>query len=78
MTEKTFGVQIDRILILLVRIYQVFISPLWGPCCRYYPSCSEYTIEAIRKYGALKGVWLGVKRVARCHPWHAGGYDPLH
>jgi len=77
MTEKTFGRYIDQALIELVRIYQWFVSPLLGPCCRFYPTCSEYTIQAIRKYGSLKGLWWGIKRISRCHPWSAGGYDPL-
>lgn len=78
MNEKTsVGYYIDKALIFLVRGYQLFLSPLLGPSCRFYPSCSEYTVEAIRKYGSLKGVWMGFKRLIRCHPWNAGGYDPL-
>ncbi|HOJ50950.1 MAG TPA: membrane protein insertion efficiency factor YidD [Syntrophales bacterium] len=77
MTEKTLGWYINQALIGLVRIYQWFVSPLLGPCCRFYPTCSEYTIQAIRKYGSLKGLWWGIKRISRCHPWSAGGYDPL-
>jgi putative membrane protein insertion efficiency factor len=64
-------------LIFLVRTYQVAISPLLGPCCRFYPTCSEYTVLAIRRYGPLKGMWYGIKRITRCHPWNSGGYDPL-
>lgn len=60
-----------------VRFYQRFISPGLPPSCRYYPTCSEYTLQAIAKYGALKGTWLGIKRVGRCHPFHPGGYDPV-
>jgi uncharacterized protein len=67
----------SRILELLIRAYQYVISPMLGPRCRFTPSCSEYSILALRKYGALKGLWLSVKRVGRCHPWHDGGYDPL-
>jgi hypothetical protein len=66
-----------RILIGLIRFYQLVISPGLPPSCRFYPSCSEYTLQAIAKYGALKGLWLGVKRIARCHPFHPGGYDPV-
>ncbi len=65
------------LLIALVRTYQYAISPLTGRRCRFFPTCSEYTIDALRQYGAWKGAWLGVKRIFRCHPWHPGGYDPL-
>jgi len=64
------------LLILAIRAYQVTLSPLIGPVCRFEPSCSRYMIGALRKYGVLKGVWKGVGRVLRCHPWHPGGYDP--
>ncbi|HMO85872.1 MAG TPA: membrane protein insertion efficiency factor YidD [Lacipirellulaceae bacterium] len=63
-------------LIALVRAYQWTISPWLGPCCRYQPTCSEYFIGAVRKYGVLHGAWRGVRRIGRCHPWGAGGYDP--
>ncbi|WP_298393921.1 membrane protein insertion efficiency factor YidD [uncultured Azonexus sp.] len=66
-----------HLLIALVRFYQYAISPMFGRRCRYFPTCSEYTVDAIRKYGALKGGWLGAKRICRCHPWHPGGYDPV-
>ncbi len=65
------------LLISLVRIYQYAISPLFGRRCRYFPTCSEYTVDAVEKFGAAKGGWLGVKRICRCHPWHPGGYDPV-
>jgi putative membrane protein insertion efficiency factor len=65
------------LLIALVRFYQYAISPLLGRRCRYFPSCSEYAVEAVQKYGALRGGWLGAKRICRCHPWHPGGYDPV-
>lgn len=59
----------------LIRFYQRFISPLLGKHCRFYPSCSEYAFKAIKKYGVFKGVWLGIKRLAKCHPWNEGGVD---
>ncbi|MFL5752444.1 MAG: membrane protein insertion efficiency factor YidD [Bacteroidia bacterium] len=63
--------------IALVKIYQYAISPYLAPACRYAPSCSQYTIEAINKYGAVKGSWIGFKRICRCHPWGGSGYDPV-
>ena len=63
--------------ISLIRIYQWTISPLLGPNCRFYPSCSQYAAEAIERFGVLRGAWLAVKRIGRCHPWHPGGYDPV-
>ena len=65
------------VLIFLVRLYQAIISPILPPnTCRFYPSCSSYAIDALRKYGALKGSWRAVRRISRCHPFHPGGYDP--
>jgi putative membrane protein insertion efficiency factor len=61
----------------LIRGYQLAISPLLGPRCRFYPSCSHYAIEAIETHGALRGVWLTIKRISRWHPWHEGGFDPV-
>jgi putative membrane protein insertion efficiency factor len=63
-------------MVALVRCYQYLISPWLGPRCRYQPSCSEYFIGAVRKYGAVRGAWRGLMRICRCHPWHPGGYDP--
>ena len=68
---------ISRILILIIRFYQKFISPLKGPTCRFYPTCSAYSIEAIKKYGPIKGSYLSLRRILKCHPFHPGGYDPL-
>lgn len=68
---------LKRGLIKLVRGYQLLISPFLGNNCRYLPSCSAYTIEAMEKWGPWRGLWMGVRRVARCHPFHAGGYDPV-
>ena len=66
-----------KILVFLIIKYQQYISPLFGKKCRYYPSCSEYTKQAIEKYGTLKGCFLGIKRILRCNPFFKGGYDPL-
>ena len=66
-----------RLLIALVRFYRTAVSPYRPPCCRYYPTCSQYALEAIEKYGALKGGWLAFKRILRCNPFHKGGYDPV-
>ena len=65
------------VLKILIRGYQLAISPLLGPRCRFYPSCSQYAIEAIEAHGALRGTWLTMKRISRCHPWHEGGFDPV-
>ena len=64
-------------LLLLIRFYRAAISPLFPPLCRYVPTCSQYAMEAIGKYGAAKGGWLALKRILRCHPFHKGGYDPV-
>jgi len=64
------------LLILGVRFYQRAIRPFLPPSCRFYPSCSEYFIEAVQKYGPIKGAWKGTCRICRCHPWNEGGYDP--
>ena len=66
-----------NILILLIKIYQYTLSPFIGRNCRYTPTCSNYGIEAIRKYGAIKGGWLTIKRIASCNPWGGSGYDPV-
>lgn len=65
-------------MIKLIRAYQKYISPMKGKAsCRFYPTCSRYAIEALSKYGVLKGSWLSLKRIAKCHPFHPGGYDPV-
>ena len=66
-----------KVLIIMVRGYQIFISPLLGQHCRFTPTCSAYFIEAVEKYGPIKGSWLGIKRILRCHPGNPGGYDPV-
>jgi len=66
-----------RVLIAPIVAYQRFVSPLLGPRCRFAPSCSQYAVEALREYGPTRGVWLAVRRLARCHPFHPGGYDPV-
>ncbi len=66
-----------RVLITLVRAYQLAISPVLPPACRYSPTCSQYAIQALRRHGALKGTWLATRRLLRCHPFRSGGYDPV-
>lgn len=63
--------------IVLIRFYQLVISPVLGPKCRFTPTCSQYALEAIKKYGIFKGGWLAVKRIGRCHPWGGHGHDPV-
>jgi len=65
------------LLLLLVRGYQLGVSPFLGRNCRFYPSCSQYALEAIAWHGAARGVWLAARRVCKCHPWHPGGFDPV-
>ena len=67
----------QRIVLAVIRFYQRFLSPLLGSNCRFYPTCSNYTYEAIAKYGVRKGGWMGLRRIGRCHPWNAGGFDPV-
>jgi hypothetical protein len=67
----------QTILIQLIRLYRLLLSPWLGQHCRFEPSCSSYALTAIRRYGAARGSWLAVKRLSRCHPWHAGGFDPV-
>jgi uncharacterized protein len=63
--------------IVVIRLYQWTLSPLLGPRCRFYPSCSNYALEAIQRFGVLHGSWLTLRRLGRCHPWHPGGIDPV-
>ncbi len=84
LTELTLKKYLDTVLkllavpfILLIKIYQLLISPLFPSSCRYTPTCSHYTLEALKKYGLIKGSWLGIKRISRCHPWGGSGYDPV-
>jgi len=63
--------------IALIRVYQLVISPAIPPSCRFEPSCSRYALEAVQRHGAVKGWWLGLRRLARCHPWNPGGFDPV-
>lgn len=66
-----------RVLVWLIHAYQYLLSPLLGSNCRFYPTCSHYSCQAMQKYGALHGSWLTLRRLLRCHPWHVGGHDPL-
>jgi len=68
---------IQQVLLFFIKVYQLLISPLTGPACRFYPSCSEYAFEAVKKHGSLKGAFLAVKRILKCHPFHPGGFDPV-
>jgi hypothetical protein len=67
----------QAVVIAALKGYKLFISPLLPSACRYYPTCSEYMLEAVARHGVLRGVWMGVKRLCRCHPFHEGGYDPV-
>lgn len=66
-----------QILVLLIKGYRLILSPYVGGQCRFYPTCSHYTEEAIQRHGAVRGTWLGIRRIGRCHPWHEGGIDPV-
>lgn len=66
-----------KLFLLPIRFYRAYISPLKPPVCRYTPTCSEYAVIALKRYGVLKGSWLAIKRIARCHPWGGSGYDPV-
>jgi putative membrane protein insertion efficiency factor len=66
-----------KLLVALIQAYRYTLSPMLGRNCRFFPSCSEYALDALRRHGALRGTWLAARRVARCHPWHPGGFDPV-
>ncbi|HHU37200.1 MAG TPA: membrane protein insertion efficiency factor YidD [Treponema sp.] len=68
---------LKNVLCGLIRLYQRFLSPLFPPSCRYYPTCSAYAYQSITRYGPLKGLFLAIRRISRCHPFHQGGYDPV-
>jgi putative membrane protein insertion efficiency factor len=68
---------VAKLFILLIRAYQYLISPILGPRCRFHPTCSHYAVEALQRHGFLRGTYLGLRRLARCHPWHPGGLDPV-
>jgi putative membrane protein insertion efficiency factor len=68
---------LQTLFVALIRAYQILISPILPRCCRFYPTCSEYTLTAIRQYGPARGTVLGIRRLIRCHPFHPGGYDPV-
>lgn len=66
-----------RAMVILIRIYQKLVSPLFPPACRFTPTCSTYAITSIERYGALRGGWMAIRRISRCHPWNPGGFDPV-
>ena len=68
---------LNFLLVIPIKLYQILISPILGPNCRYHPTCSQYSIEAINKHGPFKGTWLAIKRISSCHPWGGSGHDPV-
>lgn len=68
---------LKQLMIGVIRFYQIVISPLKPPTCRFYPTCSHYGLETVKRFGALKGGWLAIKRIVKCHPFHPGGFDPV-
>lgn len=77
-TFNAFAIELPRRLVAsLIVVYQKLVSPGLSPKCRFQPSCSNYMLEAVRRFGAIKGVWLGIRRIGRCHPLHEGGFDPV-
>ena len=71
------GVVVKRAFIIFIKFYQKYLSPLLGPSCRFYPTCSEYALQAITKFGVLKGLFISVKRIVKCNPWGGSGLDPI-
>jgi putative membrane protein insertion efficiency factor len=67
----------NKLIVAMIRVYRYALSPLLGPSCRFYPSCSQYALEAVSRHGSLRGLLLALKRVLRCNPWHCGGHDPV-
>ena len=67
----------NRVLLAVIRFYRLALSPWWGLQCRFTPTCSEFAMEALERHGSLRGSWLALRRISRCHPWHAGGFDPV-
>jgi len=67
---------IQKLILAFIIFYQRFVSPLTAPACRFYPSCSEYALQAVKRYGLWRGLWLSLRRILKCHPFHPGGYDP--
>lgn len=68
---------IQKLVLAFIIFYQRFVSPLTAPTCRFYPSCSEYAVQAIKRYGPWRGLWFSLRRILKCHPFHPGGYDPV-
>jgi putative membrane protein insertion efficiency factor len=66
-----------KLIVAILRLYKLALSPMLPSACRYYPSCSDYMRQAVEKYGPARGMWMGIKRIARCHPFHQGGLDPV-
>ncbi|NPU83581.1 MAG: membrane protein insertion efficiency factor YidD [Syntrophaceae bacterium] len=77
MSDRPIRNSLAKAFVLAIRFYQTAISPFLAPSCRFHPSCSEYARTAIERYGPFRGTWLGLKRLARCHPFHPGGFDPV-
>ncbi|MCF8028962.1 MAG: membrane protein insertion efficiency factor YidD [Desulfobacteraceae bacterium] len=76
-SARSGSIPIKYLLLLIIKLYQALISPLIGPRCRFYPTCSAYALESIQRFGAMRGGWLAVRRMVKCHPFHPGGCDPV-
>ncbi len=68
---------LKKLILLIIKVYQIIISPFFPPACRFYPTCSQYAIDAVTRYGIFYGIYLAAKRILKCHPFHPGGYDPV-